>query len=158
MINRRLVAAAVVAIAVAGASYVFFVTPGLAYSAAATSYGNNSAPKDSASMQHRATKTFYLFTTGIPAVNETKLGFGGDVYSLPTMVVHKGDNVVVHYYNLETDRDEKHSFTLDAFHINTQLAGGENATDTFVANKAGIFEYHCIFHPPEMRGQLVVLK
>jgi hypothetical protein len=49
------------------------------------------------------------------------------------MVVHKKDNVVVHFYNLETDKGEKHSFTLDAFHINAQLGGGENATDTFVA-------------------------
>lgn len=166
MLNRRFVVAAalaaVMAIAIAATSHVIFVVSGLTYSAAATSHnddnGNSMSDKNTMNLQHKATRTFYLFNTEIPTINETKIGFPGDVYSLPTMVVHKGDRVVVHFYNLETDKNEKHSFTLHAFHIDTQLAGGTNATDTFVANRSGIFEYHCIFHPPEMRGQLIVLR
>jgi plastocyanin len=103
-------------------------------------------------------KNFYLFTTEIEGVNETKLGLSGDVFSLQTMVVNKGDNVTVHFFNLEKDKSERHSFTIGApYNINKDLAGGENATISFVADQKGIFQYHCIYHPPEMIGQLVVL-
>lgn len=103
-------------------------------------------------------KTFYLFTTEVEGVNQTKLGFSGDVYSLQTMVVNKGDTVTIHFYNLEKDVDERHSFTIGApYNIDKELAGGENATITFTANHDGIFQYHCKFHPIEMIGQLVVL-
>jgi plastocyanin len=103
-------------------------------------------------------KTFYLFTAEIEGVNETKLGLSGDVFSLQTMVVNKGDNVTVHFYNLENESDERHSFTIGApYNINKDLAGGENATITFTADREGVFQYHCIHHPPQMIGQLVVL-
>jgi plastocyanin/ArsR family metal-binding transcriptional regulator len=103
-------------------------------------------------------KDFYIFTTEVEGVNETKLGLSGDVYSLQTMVVHQGDHVTVHFYNLESDKDEMHSFTIGApYNINKDLQGGENATVSFVADHKGIFLYHCIHHPPEMTGQLVVL-
>jgi nitrous oxide reductase len=103
-------------------------------------------------------KNFYIFTTEVEGVNETKLGISGDIYSLQTMVVNKGDNVTVHFYNLEKDKDERHSFTIGApYNINRDLAGGENATITFVADHEGVFQYHCLHHPPQMIGQLVVL-
>lgn len=103
-------------------------------------------------------KTFYLFTIETEGVNETKLGISGDVYSLQTMVVNKGDEVTVHFYNLEKDAGEKHSFTIGApYNINKVLAGGDNATITFKADHEGVFQYHCMFHPPEMIGQLIVL-
>lgn len=103
-------------------------------------------------------KNFYIFTIEIQGVSESKLGITGNQYSLQTMVVNKGDNVTVHFYNVEKNKNERHTFTIDApYNISKDLAGGENATITFVADHEGIFQYHCLHHPPEMRGQLVVL-
>jgi len=103
-------------------------------------------------------KDFYVFTTEIEGVNETKLGVSGDIYSLQTIVVNQGDHVTVHFYNLESNVDERHSFTIGApYDINKDLEGGENATISFVADHKGIFQYYCIHHQPEMIGQLVVL-
>jgi plastocyanin len=103
-------------------------------------------------------KDFYIFTTEVEGVNETKLGLSGDIYSLQTMVVNQGDHVTVHFYNLETDKGEMHSFTIGApYNINKDLAGGENVTFSFIADQKGIFQYFCVHHQPEMRGQLVVL-
>jgi plastocyanin len=97
-------------------------------------------------------------TTEVEGVNETKLGLSGDIYSLQTMVVNKGDHVTVHFYNLETDKNERHSFTIGApYDIHKDLAGGENVTFSFTADQKGIFQYYCVHHQPEMRGQLVVL-
>jgi hypothetical protein len=73
-------------------------------------------------------------------------------------VVNKGDHVTVHFYNLETEKDERHSFTIGPpYNINQDLAGGENSTFSFVADQTGIFEYYCTHHQPQMRGQLVGL-
>jgi plastocyanin len=126
---------------------------------------NNTTTNNMATMAMNASskasstnKTFYLFSAEVEGVNETALGISGDVYSLQTMVVNKGDNVTVHFYNLEKDMSERHTFTIGApYNINKDLAGGENATITFIADHEGIFQYHCLYHPPQMIGQLVVL-
>jgi nitrous oxide reductase len=103
-------------------------------------------------------KTFYLFSSENEGVNETKLGIPGDTYNLHTMVVHKGDNVTVHFYNLEIDENERHSFTIGApYKIDSDLAGNEHAVIKFKADHEGIFQYFCKYHPVAMTGQLVII-
>ena len=103
-------------------------------------------------------KTFYLFSSENEGVNETKLGIPGDTYNLHTMVVHKGDNVTVHFYNLEIDENERHSFTIGApYKIDSDLAGNEHAVIKFKADHEGIFQYFCKYHPVVMTGQLVII-
>ncbi|MGC1132306.1 MAG: hypothetical protein WA941_05760, partial [Nitrososphaeraceae archaeon] len=51
-------------------------------------------------------KEFYLFTAEIPDVDEEKLKVAGDAFSIPTMLVNKGDNVTVHFYNVDPVTDE----------------------------------------------------
>ena len=46
-------------------------------------------------------KEFYLFTTDIAGVDEEKLKLPGDGFSIPTLVVNKGDNVTIHFYNVD---------------------------------------------------------
>jgi nitrous oxide reductase len=118
---------------------------------------DNTSTADSSS-NSGTTKTFYLFNAELDQVNESKLGFSGDIYSLQTIVVNKGDKVNINFFNTESDKNEKHSFTLPEYNINQILNGGDHATISFVADKAGIFQYHCNFHPPEMIGQLIVLQ
>jgi CRISPR/Cas system CMR-associated protein Cmr5 small subunit len=75
------------------------------------------------------------------------------VYSLPTMVVNKGDTVTVHFYNLEKDARERYSFTIEAlYNINKDLAGGQNAEATFTTDHEDIFQYFDKYHPETMTG------
>jgi plastocyanin len=102
-------------------------------------------------------KEFYLFSVEIPEVDEETLGIPGDAYSLPTIVVNKGDNVTVHFYNVDPNTNERHSFTLGApYSIDLDLAGGESSVVSFIADQEGIFQYYCKYHLPVMTGQLVV--
>jgi len=100
-------------------------------------------------------QSFYLFNGELEDVNETLFGTH-DVYTLQQMIVKSGDNVTVKFYN--TEEEERHSFTMGTpFDINSDLAGGGNATINFSPQEPGIYEYYCIYHQPTMRGQLVVL-
>jgi nitrous-oxide reductase len=72
------------------------------------------------------------------------------------MVVNKGDTVNVQFYN--TDSTELHSFTIGMpYKIDKDVEGGQNATVTFTADQAGVFQYYCKYHLPTMTGQLVVM-
>lgn len=103
-------------------------------------------------------KEFWLFNSQIPEFNETKMGMPHDVYSMPTMAVFKGDNIVIHFFNTEEPGGDNHSFTIfqKPYNINVVLNPGENTTVTFDANTTGTFIYYCTFHQPTMRGQLIV--
>jgi plastocyanin len=85
----------------------------------------------------------------------------GDIYSLPEIVVNRGDSVTVHFYNTEPKEEavERHSFTIDAqpYRVNIDIAPGESGNATFTADQEGIFPYYCIYHLPTMTGELVVL-
>ena len=103
-------------------------------------------------------KEFYLFNLETPGVNKTKLKVEGDVYSITTMIANKGDNVTVHFYNLEKEPTARHSFTIGApYNIDKETTGGQSVVISFRADHEGVFQYYCKFHPPEMRGQLMVV-
>jgi plastocyanin len=86
----------------------------------------------------------------------------------PTMmVVREGDTVDLVIANPD---EFKHQFELPAFNIKTKvLDKGESDRVTFVADKVGVFEYHCSLpynaerkectpDHDEMRGYLIVTK
>jgi heme/copper-type cytochrome/quinol oxidase subunit 2 len=126
----------------------FFGLPGMQQTATAAEVTPTYVP---------TTRTFYLFNAELEQVNEAGLGFSGDIYSVQTMVVNKGDTVNIRFFNTEpTEEDERHSFTLPTFNKSVELDPGKQATISFLADKTGIFEYKCKFHQPEMRGQLIV--
>jgi len=80
------------------------------------------------------------------------------VYSISTMIANKGDNITVHFYNLEKMPTERHSFTIGApYNIDKETTGGQSVVISFRADHEGVFQYYCKFHTPEMRGQLMVL-
>ncbi len=100
-------------------------------------------------------KDFYLFTAEIPDVDEEKLKVAGDAFSIPTMIVNKGDNVTVHFYNVDPFTDERHSFTIGApYNVDADIAFGESDVVSFLADHEGIFQYYCKYHLPVMTGQL----
>jgi FtsP/CotA-like multicopper oxidase with cupredoxin domain len=112
-------------------------------------------------MPASSNKTFYVFSVEVEGVNETAARVAGDIYSLPEIVVNRGDSVTVHFYNTEPKEEavERHSFTIDAqpYSVNIDIAPGESGNATFTADQEGIFPYYCIYHLPTMTGQLVVL-
>ena len=91
-------------------------------------------------------------------IDEEKSGLPADVLYIPEMTVRKGDTVVIHFYNVEPEVDDRHSFTMleGPYATNNSLDGGQNKTITFTANQTGIFQYVCTYHMPSMTGQLVV--
>ena len=101
-------------------------------------------------------KIFYLFSAEHEGVNETKLGIPPDTFSPDVLEVTEGDNVTVHFYNLDTT--DRHTFTIGApYNINEDLLPGTNTTFTFKAADEGVFRFYCTYHQPVMSGQLIVL-
>ena len=101
-------------------------------------------------------KIFYLFSAEHEGVNETKLGIPPDTYSPDLLEVTEGDNVTIHFYNLDTT--DRHTFTMGSpYNINEDLLPGTNATFAFKAADEGVFRFYCTYHQPIMSGQLIVL-
>jgi plastocyanin len=100
---------------------------------------------------------FYIFTQELNA-DEEKLGVPVAVFSLTEIVVHKGDNITIHFINTAEEPDDRHTFTLEPpYKMSYDLAGGENTKFSFTADTVGTFTYYCTYDLPSMVGQLVVL-
>ena len=100
---------------------------------------------------------YYIFTQELNA-DEEKLGVPVAVFSLTEIVVHKGDNVTIHFINTAEEPDDRHTFTMeDPYKMNYDLAGGESTTISFKTDTVGTFTYYCTYDLPSMIGQLVVL-
>lgn len=79
--------------------------------------------------------------TGAPVtVKEFSVDATSFSFTPSTMTVNKGDTVKITVKNLKGTHDLK----IDAFNAGTRtLQAGESQTITFVADKAGSFEYYC---------------
>ena len=87
------------------------------------------------SMSTPGEKTFYVFTTEVPNVDEVKLKIAGDSFDVKTLVVNKGDKVTVKFYNVDDVKTERHSFTIgDPYKVDIDLGFGENGNATFTAD------------------------
>jgi FtsP/CotA-like multicopper oxidase with cupredoxin domain len=95
-------------------------------------------------MPASSNKTFYVFSAEVDGVNETAAGVAGDIFTLPVIVVNRGDSVTVHFYNTEPTEEEtveRHSFQIDAqpYSVDIDIAPGESGNATFTADQEGIF-------------------
>jgi len=100
---------------------------------------------------------YYIFTQELNA-DEDALGVPVAVFSLTEIVVHRGDNITIHFINPAEEADDRHTFTMQApYQMNYDLAGGESTTFSFTADTVGTFTYYCTYDLPSMIGQLVVL-
>lgn len=66
---------------------------------------------------------------------------GGNFYFTPkTLSVNKGDTVKINFVNA----GGTHNLIVDGYNVGTpQISSGQSASITFVADKAGTFEYYC---------------
>ena len=104
-----------------------------------------------------AKNEYYIFTQELNA-NESKVGEPVAVFSVTTIIAHKGDNVTIHFINAANDLDDRHTFTMQApYKMDHDLAGGQNQTFSFIANTTGGFTYYCRYDLPSMTGHLEVL-
>ena len=102
-----------------------------------------------------STKEFVVFSN-VAEFNDTEIGIPHDQFTPSTLIVNKGDTVLIHFYNTE-DEPENHNFLLTAYGVSVDLAQGEHQDITFVADQAGVFSFYCSYHQPTMNGQLIVL-
>jgi plastocyanin len=145
-------------------SSLTYVAIGIAAAAIAISLAVAAIPQTAPDERAPApqTREFTLFTQVDEGARELEeeLGIPPDLFFPTQMVVNKGDNVVVHFYNLEPEEtQERHTFTMfsGVYQMNYDLNATENTTIEFVASESGVFEYQCVYHMPTMKGQLVVL-
>jgi nitrous-oxide reductase len=74
--------------------------------------------------------------------------------------VEEGDDVTLHFTNLERAQDETHGFALYGQNVNLSLEPGKTVSFHFVADKPGVYPYYCTefcsaLHL-EMQGYLLV--
>jgi plastocyanin len=187
MISRRVVSifvvtaiAAIFSLAVAMSLSVTFPS---GQQQAVAQQDNTTAPTTTSSTTNQTmapastNKTFYLFNTELEGLDEATAGIPHYIYSLPVIVANRGDSVTVNLFNIAeteeeateeegtveeeeaTEEEGRHSFTINTppYSVDIDTAAGEPGNATFTADEEGIFEYYCKYHPPTMRGQLVVL-
>ena len=91
-------------------------------------------------------------------MNEGKIGVPLAAYSLTEIVVHKGDEITIHFINPAGEPEDRPIFTLESpCEMNYEVAGGESTTFSFTADMVGTFTHFCTYYLPSMIGQLVVL-
>lgn len=74
--------------------------------------------------------------------------------------VEEGDDVTLHFTNLERAQDETHGFALYGQNVNLSIEPGKTSSFHFVADKPGVYPYYCTefcsaLHL-EMQGYLLV--
>ena len=147
-LKRAIKVAAMVLIVISGFT---FLMPTLSMASA-----QSSVPEEVSAPGVKANE-YYIFTQELNA-DEAKLGLPVAVYTLTNIIVHKGDNVTIHFYNTAEDASDRHTLSMQSpYKMNHDLAGGENATFTFEANTVGGFTYYCTYDLPSMIGHLEVL-
>ena len=81
---------------------------------------------------------------------------GAKIWLPSVIAVEQGDKVKLTLKNLVPGADNKHGFTIPAYNITEVVTRDEPKTVTFVADKAGTFQYSCQLHPAHIGGSLIV--
>ena len=93
------------------------------------------------------TKSFTLVSV---EVDDTK-------FWLPSVIaVEQGDKVKLTLKNQVPGASNTHGFTIPAYNIAEVVTRGTPKTITFVADKAGVYQYSCQLHPAHIGGSLIV--
>ena len=77
----------------------------------------------------------------------------------PKIIVTEGNLVQIHLINEEKNQQgnpSMHNLNIDEFNVHTKdLSYFQTDSVTFLADKAGSFEYYCSIHP-DMRGTIII--
>ena len=89
------------------------------------------------------------------ATTSGKKSSGGSSVN-PTIHISKDSVEAIHMINEDSDTGSKHNINIDEFNVHSRDLGFfESQEITFVADKAGTFNYYCTIHP-EMKGNIIV--
>jgi plastocyanin len=91
----------------------------------------------------------------------TEASSGGDTITLvatnfafdKTTLTAAADKAVT--FKITNNGTVEHNLTIDDLAVNKDVEAGESAEQT-VTPKAGTYEYHCEYHPSQMKGELTV--
>lgn len=108
--------------------------------AAPTTTAASAAPTTTAATSAAGAGSTTLVAQGI-SFNTTKLNFKA------------GQKVTVTIQNKDS---VEHNFTFEAAKANKDVEGGETAKATFTVPAAGTYEFHCEYHPNQMKGTVTV--
>jgi c-di-GMP-binding flagellar brake protein YcgR len=76
--------------------------------------------------QRKSRIEYYVFTQELEG-NESKLGVPVAVYTLTSIIVHKGDTVTIQFYNTADEAEDRHTFTMQSpYKMDYDLASGQN--------------------------------
>lgn len=100
-------------------------------------------------------KTFHLFTSEIEGNEKLKLE---NSFYINSLAVEKGDKFTVNFYNVDSVRQERHSFTIgDPYKVDIDIAFAENGDVTLTANNPTTNQYYSKKHQPILPGQVLAL-
>jgi hypothetical protein len=103
----------------------------------------------------RRVKTFHIFTSEIEGKEKLKLE---NSFYINSPAVKKGDKVTVNFYNENSVRQERHSFTIgDPYKVDIDIAFAENDDVTLTANNPTTNQYYSKKHQPLLAGQVLAL-
>jgi plastocyanin len=108
--------------------------------AAPTTTAASAAPTTTAATSAASAGSTTLVAQGI-SFNTTKLNFKA------------GQKVTVTIQNKDS---VEHNFTFEAAKANKDVEGSETAKATFTVPAAGTYEFHCEYHPNQMKGTVTV--
>jgi len=79
-------------------------------------------------------------------------------FHINSLAVEKGDNVTLNFYNVDPERQKRHSYTIgDTYKVNIDTAFAENGNVTLTVNNQTISPYCCKYHQPVIAGQVLAL-
>src|SRR5918994_426308 len=88
----------------------------------------------------RRNKTFHIFTSEIEGNEKLKLE---NSFYINSLAVERGDKVAVNFYNVDSVRQEGHSFTIgDPYKVDIEIAFAENGNITLTANNQTTNQYY----------------
>lgn len=91
-------------------------------------------------------------------VREVAVETAGVKFWIPsTIVVKKGDDVVIDAVSKVPGKNSIHGFAIHDFNV-AEVVDGKGKEIRFKADKAGVFPITCHMHPAHVGGQLVVLE
>jgi plastocyanin len=90
---------------------------------------------------------------GRGAAQSVELTAANFTFDPATIEAEPGQEIKV---TLVNDDSAEHSFTVEDLDVEVEAEGGESADVTFTAPDSGSVEFHCEYHPDQMKGEITV--
>ena len=86
-------------------------------------------------------------------VHRVNITAANTTYSPTTIMLKKGQKVT---FLLKNTDAIKHNLTVKGLKINADVNGGKTGVATLTLRVPGTYEFHCEYHPQQMKGTIIV--